>query len=169
MPDAEVFDKTKKKATEHGSGNTAYSADDASDNAFQDCIEPHGRFDVSFEGNENTGDAGESGPQLKHEAPKILLSTEPALLVPIDGKPVFQSIDGSRYERVVNTPYLLARGGIDLYLYVGSNTWYEARAVEGPWARAERVPEEVLALVDVAEDSEAPVEEAKIVVAQSIN
>ena len=112
----------------------------------------------------DTGDAGDGGPQLKHDAPRILLSTEPALLVPIDGEPVFQSIDGSRYERVVNTPYLLARGGIDLYLYIGSNTWYEARAVEGPWARADRVPEEVQALVEAAEASEPPVEDAKIVV-----
>jgi hypothetical protein len=112
----------------------------------------------------DAGDAGDAGPQLKHDAPKILLSTEPALLVPIDGEPVFQSIEGSRYERVVNTPYLLARGGIDLYLYIGSNAWYEARAVEGPWARADRVPEEVQALVEATEESEAPVEDAKIVV-----
>jgi hypothetical protein len=112
----------------------------------------------------DTGDAGDTGPQLKHGAPKILLSAEPALLVPIDGEPVFQMIEGSRYERVVNTPYLLARGGIELFLYVGSNTWYEARAVNGPWARAEQVPDEVQQLVQAAEDSEAPVEDAKIIV-----
>ena len=112
----------------------------------------------------DTSDAGGSGPQLKHEAPNILLSTEPALLVPIDGEPVFRMIEGSRYERVVNTPYLLARGGVDVYLYVGSNTWYEARAVEGPWTRADSVPDEVQQLVEKAEESEAPVEDARILV-----
>jgi len=111
--------------------------------------------------------AGEAGPQLKHDAPTILLSTEPALLVPIDGDPVFQMIEGSRYERVVNTPYLLARGGKDLYLYVGSNTWYEAQDVDGPWTRAGTVPDEVGQLVEPAEDDEAPVENARIIVSHA--
>ena len=113
----------------------------------------------------DSSDVGDAGPQLKHNAPKILLSTEPALLVPIDGDPVFQDIEGSRYERVVNTPYLIARGGTDLYLYVGSDTWYEARAVEGPWGKADRVPDEVQQLVETAEDSEPPAADAKIVIA----
>jgi hypothetical protein len=113
----------------------------------------------------DSGNAMESGPELKHDAPTILLSTEPALLVPIDGKPVFQMIEGSRYERVVNTPYLITRGGIDVYLYAGSNTWYESRAVEGPWTRAERVPDEVRQLVEAVEDDEPPVEDARIIVA----
>ena len=110
-------------------------------------------------------DGGTAGTQLKHDAPKILLSTEPALLVPIDGEPVFRDIEGSLYERVVNTPYLIARGGKDLYLYIGSNTWYEARAVEGPWEEAGSVPTELKKLVETAEETEAPVENARIVVA----
>ena len=112
----------------------------------------------------DTGIAGNAGPQLQHDAPTILLSTEPALLVPIDGEPVFRMIEGSRYERVVNTPYLIARGGVDVYLYVGSNTWYESRAVEGPWARAKDIPDEVRQLVEAAEDEEAPAEDVSIIV-----
>ena len=114
----------------------------------------------------DAADTGDQGTQLKHEVPRILLSTEPALLVPIDGEPVFREIEGSFYERVVNTPYLIARGGKDLYLYVGSNTWYEASAVEGPWNKAASVPAEVSQLVEkAAEESEAPVENTRIVVA----
>jgi hypothetical protein len=74
--------------------------------------------------------------------PKIILSTRPALLVSIDGEPVFEMIDGSRYERVVNTPFLLVRGGKDYYLYIGSNAWYEATSISGAWTRSKRVPDE---------------------------
>lgn len=49
----------------------------------------------------------------------------------IDGEPVFREIEGSRYERVVNSPFLIARGGKDLYLYIGSNAWYPANDIDG--------------------------------------
>lgn len=102
---------------------------------------------------------------LKHEPPHIMLSTEPALLVPIDGDPVFQSIEGAKYERVVNTPFLIARGGKNLFLYIGSNTWYTATAIAGPWVRAPRVPDGVSELVEPAEDDGAEVTDVRIIVA----
>jgi hypothetical protein len=113
----------------------------------------------------DSADAVSSQANLKHEPPEIILYTEPALLVSIDGEPVFRDIEGSTYERVVNTPYLIARGGRDLYLYVGSNTWYHARSVSGPWERASRVPGEVEKLVEPAEEDAEAVEDVKIVVA----
>jgi hypothetical protein len=102
---------------------------------------------------------------LKHDPPKIILSAEPALLVSIDGEPVFEDIEGSAYERIINTPYLIARGGKDLYLYVGSNAWYQAQSVSGPWTRASRVPAEVEKLVEPAEDDAEAVEDMKIIIA----
>ena len=112
----------------------------------------------------DAGGAADAAPELRHDAPKILLSTEPALLVPIDGEPVFQAIEGSRYERVVNTPYLVARGGTDLWLYVGSDTWYHAQAVDGPWAKSGRVPDELQQLVESSGEETATSEDVKIVV-----
>jgi hypothetical protein len=111
------------------------------------------------------GAAGDAAADLKHEPPKIILSTEPALLVSIDGEPTFQPIEGSKYERVVNTPFLIARGGKDLYLYIGSNAWYQSRDVSGPWTRAKRVPNEVQRLVEPAEDDEAEVDDVRIIIA----
>jgi hypothetical protein len=108
---------------------------------------------------------GSAEANLRHEPPKIMLSTEPALLVLIDGEPVFQEIEGSMYERVINTPFLLARGGKDLYLYIGSNAWYQARAVAGPWSRAQQVPDEVAQLVEPAEEDDAAIDNIRIIVA----
>jgi hypothetical protein len=102
---------------------------------------------------------------LKHEPPTIMLSREPALLVSIDGDPVFETLENTNYERVVNTPFLLARGGIEYYLYIGSNAWYESRAIAGPWARAQRIPEELGSLVEPADDDDANVDDVHIIVA----
>lgn len=60
---------------------------------------------------------------LRHEPPEIVLSTEPAMRVTIDGDPVFEDIEGSAYERVVNTPFLIVRDGRTHYIYVASNAW----------------------------------------------
>ena len=109
--------------------------------------------------------AGSAEANLRHDPPKIMLSSEPALLVSIDGDPVFQAIEGSMYERVVNTPFLLVRGGKDHYLYIGSNAWYQGLAVAGPWTRTERVPEDIGTLVEPAEDDDAAVDDIRIIVA----
>jgi hypothetical protein len=108
---------------------------------------------------------GNATTDLKHEPPEIMLSREPALLVTIDGDPVFETIENTNYERVVNTPFLLARGGIEYFLYIGSNAWYESRAVAGPWARAQRIPEELSSLVEPADDDDANVDDIHIIVA----
>jgi hypothetical protein len=110
-------------------------------------------------------DVGAATTNLKHEPPKIMLSRKPAILVTIDGDPVFETVENTNYERVVNTPFLLARGGIEYYLYIGSNAWYESRAIAGPWARAQRVPEELSSLVEPADDDDANVDDIHIIVA----
>ncbi len=103
--------------------------------------------------------------ELKHEAPEILLSREPAMLVSVDGDPVFQDIDESNYQRVVNSPFLIVGDGSRLYLYVGSNAWYQAGEVAGPWAYSTSVPADIRSLVEPAEDSEEGVEDLSIIVA----
>jgi hypothetical protein len=102
---------------------------------------------------------------LKHAPPKILLSREPAMLVSIDGDPVFQPIEGTYYERVVNSAFLIVRGGLDLYLYVGSNTWYVADDVMGPWTLSGDIPEDVGNFVEPVEGDASDVGDTKIIIA----
>ena len=109
--------------------------------------------------------AGAAAPELKHEPPKILLSTEPALLVLIDGEPRLQKIEGSKLERVVNTPFLLVKDGSNHYLYIGSNAWYQAKSIPGPWTRTQRVPKDIEKLVEPVEEDDAKVDDIRIIVA----
>jgi len=113
----------------------------------------------------DAGAAAAGGDELRHEPPEIVLSMVPAMLITIDGDPVFREIEGSLYERVVNSPFLIARGGTDLYLYIGSNAWYRAADVMGPWTYAPSVPEAVAALVEPAEDGGEELRNMRLVVA----
>jgi hypothetical protein len=106
-----------------------------------------------------------TGSTLKHDPPKIILSTKPAMLISIDGEPVMEKIDGSDYERVINTAFLIAKDGRDYYLYAGSNAWFEARAVAGPWSRASRVPSDIAGLVEQADDDGTEVGDIEIIIA----
>jgi len=112
-------------------------------------------------------DAAEGAGQadLQHTPPKMILSTEPAMLVSIDGEPVFQGIDNTHYERVVNSPFLIVRGGLVYYLYVGSNAWFEASDAAGPWRIAASVPQDVKGFVEPAEDDGIDLSNTKIIIA----
>jgi len=73
--------------------------------------------------------------------PKILFHGRRAILVVYDGAPVLEPIEGSDFERVVNTPYavIFDPGGSSYYLN-GANVWYRARDPLGPWTNIERPP-----------------------------
>ena len=103
----------------------------------------------------DTESASVSEADLKHTPPIIMLSTNPAMLVSIDGDPVLVEIDGSTFERVVNSAFLIVKDGSRHYLYVGSDTWYQAADVLGPWSIASAVPADINSLVEPADGDAA--------------
>jgi len=76
---------------------------------------------------------------VKNDPPKIIYSTTPALLVLVDGPPVFRPVPGSSVERVINTRALILRLGGHVYLYA-SDHWYESDSVDGIWNVANNPP-----------------------------
>ncbi len=72
---------------------------------------------------------------VKNEPPRIIFSTTPALLVLVDGAPVFlRQVDGSKLVRVINTWALILVDQADGRFYLRAlGKWMEARSVEGPW------------------------------------
>jgi len=105
------------------------------------------------------------GAVLKHDPPEIILSTKPAILVSIDGEPAMETIEGSDYERVVNTAFLIVKDGSGYFLYVGSDAWFEAQAVAGPWKRASQVPNDIAGLVEPADEEAEEVGDIDIIIA----
>jgi hypothetical protein len=111
---------------------------------------------------------------FNNDPPVILFSEEPTVLVSIDGPPQLRELEGTGMQAVVNAPFLIVQDPKKedrYYLYAGAETWYAARAVEGPWAGTSKVPKEVRALqpedeeLDPELDEEGPSTPPAIVVA----
>jgi len=74
---------------------------------------------------------------VDNTAPNVIVSYAPAILVPIDGKPVIKDIPDSRFQRVINTQAMIARAGLFVkkyYLHVYDG-WLSAESLTGPWTQ----------------------------------
>jgi hypothetical protein len=89
--------------------------------------------------------------EVKNDPPKIYFSTRPAILVLIDGTPVFRQIKDTRLERVINTRGLVVRdpssGKTYLHLMDG---WLQASSIAGPWTIAGQTPPDLKRALDLA-------------------
>ena len=91
---------------------------------------------------------GGAKPDYKNDAPHVFFAVQPTNLVLIDGEPKFQSIDKTTYERVVNTPYFIARGtGKSTFYMSGSNIWFESTAIQGPWSVSNSAPADLQQMI----------------------
>jgi hypothetical protein len=73
---------------------------------------------------------------LKNDAPQIIYSAQPSLLVRVDGPPVLRPLIGN-YQRVVNTRAILlqySNDGSQTYYLYAANNWYSAPAIQGDWS-----------------------------------
>lgn len=114
------------------------------------------RLEVDMDLDLLVADLGETAPGgvegLKHDPPRIIVRYQPAVLILVDGEPSYRQVGESSVERVVNTPYLLARYRGTHYLS-SDNAWFEAQAITGPWRPISKLPAPV---GELAEDQEMP-------------
>ncbi|MFZ4284996.1 autotransporter [Variovorax sp. HJSM1_2] len=76
--------------------------------------------------------AGERHP-LRNEPPRFVFSRSPALLVSIDGAPVYRALQGLPYERVINTRPLVLRDSTGTHYLKVFDGWMQATTLAGPW------------------------------------
>ncbi|MGJ7562245.1 autotransporter [Variovorax sp. GB1R11] len=74
----------------------------------------------------------ERGP-LRNEAPRILFSSMPAVLVAVDGEPRYAAMQGTPYERLVNTRPLVLRDSTGAHYLKIFDGWMRALSLTGPW------------------------------------
>jgi hypothetical protein len=87
-------------------------------------------------------DRFESQPQqveLKVDPPKIFVSTTPAILVVLNGKPIMSPIKDNELKFAVNTNWDLFELAQTWYLR-NEDAWYKALTLGGPWAPAGKLP-----------------------------
>ena len=102
---------------------------------------------------ERTEDPGRT-VQIKNDAPRIIVSEQPALLVRIDGPPVLRHVAGTDLLRVINTRVLLLldRSANRYYLWL-MNRWLAAPKLDGPWAALGNPPASLQKAKDVTVQS----------------
>ena len=83
----------------------------------------------------------ERATPLKNDAPRIIFSPRPSILVLIDGKPVLRRA-GAGLLRVINSRALLLQEEKSSHFFLGvGDRWLEAASLDGPWTLAASAPE----------------------------
>lgn len=94
--------------------------------------------------------------ELKNDPPKMVFSEQLAVLLLYDGEPHFSPVENSNYERVLNTPYAVARHTKTGLLYLSSGNWfYEATDPLGPWHVIKALPTDLAALLPTIDKDKA--------------
>jgi hypothetical protein len=84
---------------------------------------------------------GPAAQPLKNEPPRIFYSQTPALLILIDGQPVFRPVEGTKLRRAINTRALILLDETTGKHYLRVlGRWEEASALDGPWGVATKPP-----------------------------
>ena len=86
---------------------------------------------------------------IKADPPTVFFSKTPAILVNIDGDPIWSQIPGNDLRYAVNTNWDLFEHAPTKTLYLlATDTWLKATDVKGPWAYAGPLPESFFKLPD---------------------
>jgi len=84
---------------------------------------------------------------VKNDPPRFVFAQSAAVLVPIDGAPVWRRVEGTQIERVINSRAFVAlddtSGRFYVHLFDG---FVEAPAIAGPWTLSTRVPPGIASL-----------------------
>ena len=94
----------------------------------------------------------ESAPQkpveVKNDVPNIYFSSQPAMLVQVDGQPVLRQVQGYELLRVINTyAVILFNQSQGTYYLHAVGKWAQAQALEGPWTVATQPPASLNAIL----------------------
>jgi hypothetical protein len=79
------------------------------------------------------------------QPPTIFVSTTPAIVLLVDGKPVLAPIQGTALQYVVNTNWDLFFDKSDYYL-LSDKTWLKAKQLDGPWTVTTKLPPDMAKL-----------------------
>jgi hypothetical protein len=77
---------------------------------------------------------------VQNPVPQFVFSQTPAVLVTIDGDPAWRSVEGTSYQRVLNTRPLLLRDGSGTIYFHLFDGFLKASGLAGPWTAVTAVP-----------------------------
>jgi len=80
---------------------------------------------------------------LNTQAPRIIYSNQPSLLVSIDGQPKLQKNNDWNLDVVVNSPFTIVKANDGNFYLYGGKHWYQAQSATGPYSPAGNIPSEL--------------------------
>jgi len=80
---------------------------------------------------------------LNTQAPRIIYSNRPSLLVSIDGQPKLQNNKDWNLDIVVNSPFTIVKANDGNFYLYGGKHWYQAQQATGPYSPAGNIPSEL--------------------------
>ncbi|HZK65207.1 MAG TPA: hypothetical protein VFC34_13750, partial [Puia sp.] len=107
--------------------------DDALETQFSEAVGPIS-LDEVLTSLEQTQQETKLSQNISTTPPKVIFTTQPSMLVMIDGKPRLKENPEWKLDVVVNTPFTIIKNNEDgqYYLY-GSKQWYIASEATGPY------------------------------------
>jgi hypothetical protein len=78
--------------------------------------------------------ATQDGPAIRNDPPAILFAEEAAILVLIDGEPVYRPVEGTDLQRIINTKPFIVRDEAGLHYMKVFDGWMEAYELTGIWS-----------------------------------
>jgi hypothetical protein len=79
------------------------------------------------------------GLSAKNDPPRLLFSEAPAILVPVDGDPVYRPIEGTDLQRLINTKPFIVKDAADIHYLKVFDGWMEAYGLDG-WSVSGAAP-----------------------------
>ncbi|PTL80307.1 hypothetical protein DAT35_30445 [Vitiosangium sp. GDMCC 1.1324] len=88
-------------------------------------------------------------PDVKADPPEIFFSKKPAVLVNLDGDPIWSAIKDNDLKFAVNTNWdLFLHEPTKIYYLRNEKSWLQAQDIKGPWTAAGKLPESFQKLPD---------------------
>lgn len=101
----------------------------------------------------NGAERATNGYAVKNDPPRVFFTTKPALLVLIDGPPVFRHVQGTNVERVINTRVLILRDRRNQFYLHLLDGWLQTDDLAGEWRPAAIIPSEFTKALETAAGS----------------
>ena len=90
---------------------------------------------------------------INNDPPKIVFSEELAVLALFDGKPHFEGVENSPYQRALNTALVVVENTKTKAFYLTSGSlWYQSNAAMGPWEQTTSPPADLVAMIPTSND-----------------
>ncbi|MCK5137938.1 MAG: hypothetical protein KAR19_19280 [Bacteroidales bacterium] len=112
---------------------------------------------------------------LNNAPPEVIFTTSPSVLILMDGDPIYEKIEKSDYERVVNTPFFIVRDVKKGDYYIkGGDYWYTSDNPVEDFENTTQIPKKLEKIADEAmgdveqEETESEESEAETIIPKVI-